>query len=89
MTTITAAKIREQGTFFTVVLVKPSAIQQTPAQRDSVARGFSPIFPGGPVVLCAQMSGGQVQYWGRPDLVNFLKNVYLKQLLWAEYRTAA
>jgi hypothetical protein len=88
MTKLTAARIKEQGVTFTVVLVKPSTMQQTPFDKNKIAQGFAPIFPGGPIVLCAQM-GGNVRYWGRTDLVNFLKNVFFEQLPWAEYRAAA
>ena len=89
MTRITAAAVHEQGVDFTVVLVKPNVLRQPAAEKNTIARSFSATLPGGPIVLCAQTRDGNVEYWGRNDIVKFLSNIFFEQLPWAEYSLVA
>lgn len=79
--------IREQGVDFAVVLVTRQATQ--PGSREATACNVQPLFPGRPVVLCSQDSRGTPSYFGRHDLVQFLANVFMEQLPWKKYRSAA
>lgn len=81
--TIEAAVIREQGVDFVVVSVKRTALQVS--NRDEAVAEFSAIFEGLPAVLAATAGNGRAEFYGRTDLVNFLKNVPLAAMPWAEY----
>lgn len=81
---IHGAKIREQGVDFAIVVVKKHILNNSLSANDSIA-AFQPFFPGVPVVLMAQDSRGIPAYYGRKDIVNFLKNVPLSAIPWKEY----
>jgi hypothetical protein len=81
------ALVREQGVDFAVVAVKPQVLRHT-SQRDEVVRAWSFEF-GRPAVLMAQDSRGVPTYFGRDDLVRFLRNIYVEQLPWREYTLRA
>ncbi len=87
MVEITAAVVKEQGVRFVVVLVKEQAIQL--ASRHATQRSFASLFPGDPIVLCAQNSRGVPTYYGRPDIVKFLANIDMRRLPWKKYRSVA
>jgi hypothetical protein len=38
-----------------------------------------------PIVLMAQDSKGTPTYFGRPDIVSFLANVFVEQIPWMKY----
>lgn len=77
---LTAARVREQGVEFAVVLVDPSAAAV--GQRDSTQRTVSRYFPGMPVVLCSQDSSGRPTYYGRRDIARFLSNLAIERIPW-------
>lgn len=82
---LTAARIREQGVDFAVVLVKPSGT--APGQRESTQRSASRFFPGVPIVLCSQGSHGRPTYYGRRDIAQFLSNLAIEQIPWKKFDT--
>ncbi len=77
------ALIKEQGITFGIAIVKPSALRSS--ERDDLRRTYSQIF-GAPTVLMAQDSRGIPEYYGRPDIVNFLSNISISRIPWQEYR---
>ncbi len=81
---IDAALVKEQGVHFAVVVVKPSVLNN-PSQRSDAQREFQAWFPGCNIVLMAQDSRGVPTYFGRPDIVRFLRNVNVTQLPWKRY----
>lgn len=82
------ALVREQGVDFAVVLVKPSLLRSPKSQKDEAVRTWTIEF-GCPAVLMAQDSHGVPTYYGRPDLVRFLSNLFPEQLPWRDFDRAA
>jgi hypothetical protein len=78
------AVIREQGQTFAVVVVQRHVIDSQSAAADAIA-GFSPVFPGLPVVLMAQDGSGRPTYYGRQDISRFLASVPMRAIPWREY----
>ncbi|QDZ93832.1 hypothetical protein D0438_02510 [Bacillus altitudinis] len=78
-----AAIIKEQGVTFTIVSVKSGTIS-FPSRRDSAIIGFSRQFPS-PIILMEQNSRGVPTYYGREDIVRFLKNIHPSQIPWKRY----
>jgi len=82
------AKITEQGVTFGIVIVKPTVLNNSQEQTDARALGtqaFGPI----PIVLMAQDGRGVPNYQGRPDIVQFLSNVFVEQIPWQRYTLSA
>jgi hypothetical protein len=82
--TIEGAVIREQGVTFAVVIVKPHVLNNS-FESNRVIMAFQPAFPGLPVVLMAQDHRGVPTYYGRRDISQFMANVPLECVPWAEY----
>ncbi len=82
--TIEGAVIREQGVTFAVVVVKEYVVNNS-FEADRTIRAFQPSFPGMPVVLMAQNYEGEATYYGRRDISDFMANVPLECVPWAEY----
>ena len=78
------AVIKEQGQTFGIVIVKPSVLNSPSGCNEMVAFGVR-AFGAMPVVLMAQDSKGTPTYFGRPDIVSFLANVFVKQIPWKKY----
>lgn len=84
MITIHGAVIIEQGVTFAIVSVKPVVTQYT--QRAIAFRQqLVPFFPNMPIVLMSQDANGKPKYYGRKDIVDFLKRIELSQIPWKEY----
>jgi hypothetical protein len=76
--------IREQGVTFAIVIVKKHIIDSASEAAQAI-RSFAPVFGYAPVVLMAQDNWGTPTWYGRRDIVNFLKNVPLAAIPWQEY----
>ena len=76
--------IREQGVTFAIVIVKKHVVDSS-SEADNAIRAYSPVFGYIPVVLMAQDSRGTPTWYGRRDIVNFLRNVPLSAIPWKEY----
>lgn len=81
---IQGAVIKEQGVRFAIVVVKRHVIQNS-LQANKAIQGFSPLFPGMPIVLMAQNHRGTPTYYGRRDIVKFLSKVPMHAVMWKEY----
>jgi len=81
------AVIKEQGVTFAIVIVKPSVLNNS-IEYDNARSFFSPIFPGIPIILMAQSSGGTPTYQGRTDIVKFLVNIHPSRIPWKRYSYA-
>ncbi len=79
---IDGAIIREQGVEFAVVVVKPNVLHSS--EREKVQAALVPRFRL-PVVLMAQDHRGVPEYWGRPDIVDFLASVSPGRIPWCQY----
>ena len=87
MTKGQVALVREQGQDFAVVVVKRHVLNSRSASDEAV-RAFSLEF-GVPTVLMAQDARSVPTYYGRPDIVRFLQNIFPEQLPWREFTLAA
>ena len=78
------AVVSEQGQTFAVVVVQRHVIDNKSTAVEAIA-GFSPVFPGLPIVLMAQDHSGRPTYFGRQDISRFLASVPLRAIPWREY----
>ncbi|MEC3674732.1 hypothetical protein P9176_09920 [Bacillus velezensis] len=78
-----AAIIKEQGVTFTIVAVKSGTLSFT-SRKESAINAASHRFPS-PIILMEQNSRGVPTYYGRKDIVNFLRNVNPSQIPWKRY----
>jgi len=81
------ALLKEQGVSFAVVIVKPHVLSSS-IECNNARRGFSPVFPGVPIILMAQNTRGVPTYQGRPDIVRFLSKVSPSRIPWKRYNYA-
>jgi hypothetical protein len=78
--TITAALTHEQGQDFVILLVKDRVISDANDREDLLdfaAQNFG--------VRAALLGEQRFGTYGPPDIVRWLKNVYVEQLPWREY----
>ena len=84
MIKVQGAVIKEQGVSFAITVVKRHVLNSQ-MQSQQTAQSFQPLFPGMPIVLMGQDSRGTPTYWGRRDIVAFLRNVNPGRIPWKEY----
>jgi hypothetical protein len=78
------ALVRERGVDFAVVAVKRDTLSNR-SKCDDMIQALSPHFGDVPVVLMEQDSRRIPTYYGRPDIVRFLSNIFLEQLPWRNF----
>ena len=76
--------LKEKGVTFGIVVVKRH-ILNVPSQASDVISEASVLFGGIPVVLVAQESNGRPYWYGRTDIVNYMRNVPLSAIPWNWY----
>ncbi|MBO4401911.1 MAG: hypothetical protein J5809_08720 [Selenomonadaceae bacterium] len=81
---IQGAVIIEQGVTFAIVVVKQSVTNYT-SRIIKTRQQLQVFFPNMPIILMSQDSAGTPHYYGRRDIVEFLKTVRLDQIPWKEY----
>ena len=82
--TIHGAVIVEQGVTFAIVSVRPSVTRYT-ARLVQTRRELSQFFPNMPIILMSQDNNGTPHFYGRRDIVEFLKTIRLDQIPWKKY----
>ena len=82
--TIHGAVIIEQGVTFAIVAVRSTVTQYT-VRSTRMRRALSVYFPNVPIILMSQDANGEPHYYGRKDIVDFLKTIRLDQIPWKEY----
>ena len=82
--TIHGAVIIEQGVTFAIISVKPFVTQYT-ARATAFRQEISYFFPNMPIILMSQDNDGTPHYYGRKDIVEFLKTVPLDRIPWKVY----
>ena len=78
---VNAALVKEQGLTFAIVSVKHSVLSST-TERTRTQTGLQTYWPSVPIVLMAQDSRGEPEYFGRNDIVRFLAGVPIEALPW-------
>jgi hypothetical protein len=76
--------IKEQGVTFAIAIVKAHVLNNS-IEANQTVRSFASVFGFVPVVLMAQDHRGVPTWYGRPDIVKFLRNVPLRAIPWKEY----
>lgn len=74
-----------RGTAFAVVLVKPQAMASE-RTREDVTEAFSRYFPQVPIVLATETPNGNLTFWGREDLIDYLARRDVS-INWCNYST--
>ena len=82
--TIHGAVIIEQGVTFAIISVRPSVTQYT-ARATAFRREIAGFFPNMPIILMSQSADGTPHYYGRKDIVDFLKTIRIEQIPWKTY----
>jgi hypothetical protein len=80
----TGALIKEQGVEFMVVLVKKSLIDNI-IQREKAIINYQRLF-GVTSVLASQDYRGNLEYFGREDISNFLSNIHPSRIPWSKFK---
>lgn len=78
------AVIIEQGVTFAIVVVKQEVTQYT-MRATRFRRSIQPFFPNMPIILMSQDKQGEPHYYGRKDIVEFLRGVPLNRIPWKTY----
>jgi hypothetical protein len=78
------ALIKKQGVRFAIVVVKSHVLDSSFASQNA-RNSFRSIFPGLPIILSAQDSGGRFIYQGRPDIVKYLASISPSQIPWKTF----
>ena len=82
--TLHGAVIIEQGVTFAVIAVRPEITRYT---RSLVAARseLMQLFPNMPIILMSRDAEGTPHYYGRKDIVDFLKTIRPEQIPWKTY----
>ena len=81
---IRGAVIIEQGVTFAIVAVKQSVTNYT-SRIIRVRQDLQYYFPNMPIILMSQDSKGVPHFYGRRDIVEFLKSIRLDQIPWKDF----
>lgn len=76
--------IKEQGVTFAIVIVKRHILNCS-TEAEKAIRSFRTVFGYTPIVLMAQDTSGTPTWYGRTDIVRFLRNVPMHAIPWKEY----
>ena len=76
--------IIEQGVTFAIIMVQPVITQYT-VRSVQFRWAIQPYFPRMPIILMSQHKHGTPDYYGRKDIVEFLKTVPLDKIPWKTY----
>ena len=82
---IHGAVILEQGVTIAIISVKPTVTQYT-VRATSFRQELAQFFPNMPIILMSQDTEGHPHYYGRKDIVEFLKSIRLDQIPWKKYQ---
>ena len=84
MITVQGSVIKEQGVTFAVIAVKQTVTNYT-VRATEFRREISYYFPNMPIILVSFDSQGHPHYYGRKDIVEFLKSISVNQIPWKKY----
>lgn len=85
--TIDGAIIKEQGVTFGIIVVKKHILSSDSTARETRENFQSSLaeFSDIPLILAAQDSRGVFEYWGKPDIVDFLASISANRIPWKTY----
>ena len=76
---IQGAIIIEQGVTFAIIVVNQTVTNYT-TRAIQVRQYLSQFFPNMPIILMSQDRNGTPHYYGRKDIVEFLRSIRLDQI---------
>lgn len=76
--------IIEQGVTFAIVVVSQVVTNYT-SRIIKTRQQLQYFFPNMPIILMSQDRNGNPHFYGRHDIVEFLKSIRLDQIPWKEY----
>ena len=79
-----AAVVIEQGVTFAVVAVRQEVTMYT-YRAINMRQELQKVFKNMPIILMSMDSNGQPHYYGRRDIVNFLKSINVNQIPWRQF----
>ncbi len=79
-----AAVVIEQGVTFAVVAVRQEVTIYT-YRAVRMRQELQKVFKNMPIILMSMDSKGQPHYYGRRDIVNFLKSIKVSQIPWRQF----
>ena len=79
-----AAVVKEQGITFAVVAVRQEVTNYT-YRAVRMRQELQRVFKNMPIILMSMDSNGQPHYYGRRDIVNFLKSIKVSQIPWRQF----
>ena len=79
-----AAVVKEQGVTFAVVAVRQEVTNYT-YRAVRMRQELQRVFKNMPIILMSMDSNGQPHYYGRRDIVNFLKSIKVNQIPWRQF----
>ena len=79
-----AAVVIEQGVTFAVVSVRQEVTNYT-YRAIRMRQELQKVFKNMPIILMSMDSNGQPHYYGRRDIVNFLKSIKVSQIPWRQF----
>lgn len=78
------ALIDKEGLTLAIVKVDKDVLD-VPGRARDVITSLQSVFPNMPIVLVARDSKGKLFFFGRPDIVNHLGEVTLRDAEWKQY----
>ena len=84
MVVMQAAVVIEQGVTFAVVAVRQEVTNYT-YRAIRMRQELQKVFKNMPIILMSLDSNGQPHYYGRRDIVNFLKSIKVSQIPWRRF----
>ena len=81
---IQGAVIIEQGVTFAIIVVNQTVTNYT-TRAVQVRAYLSQFFPNMPIILMSQDKNGTPHYYGRKDIVEFLRSIRLDHIPWKFY----
>ena len=79
-----AAVVKEQGVTFAVVAVRQEVTNYT-YRAVRMRQELQRVFKNMPIILMSMDANGQPHYYGRRDIVNFLKSIKVSQIPWRQF----
>lgn len=83
-----SAKVPFQDRHIQVVVVDTNFFNLPQNEKATLVRNFVTFFNNSPTVLIAVDEERQIQFYGRPDLVDVVSAIPLPEFKWEEYELA-
>lgn len=79
-----AAVVEKDGIEFAVVMAENYVLDNRQESIKAIQM-CAPVFPGKPVILMVQDLMGTAHYFGRPDIIDIMSRISLKEVSFKDY----